>query len=111
MVKCWPPELECSIRINEKLVEQETADEVVSRIDKLQPESQRLWGRMDVAQMMAHFHNDGYSLGKAESAAYVYIERKCAGFSNLILPPIPPALPKARRDGCGPIPRDCSPVS
>jgi hypothetical protein len=29
-------------------------DEVVSRIDTLQPASQRQWGKMDVAQMMAH---------------------------------------------------------
>src|SRR5215813_10943136 len=36
------------------LFEQETVIEVVSRIDKLQPTSQREWGKMDVAQMMAH---------------------------------------------------------
>src|SRR5262245_8404867 len=36
------------------LFEQETFDEVISRIDKLQPTSQRHWGKMDVAQMMAH---------------------------------------------------------
>jgi hypothetical protein len=36
------------------LFERETLDEVVSRIDKLQPASQRLWGKMDAAQMMAH---------------------------------------------------------
>ena len=36
------------------LFEQETVDEVISRIDKLQPRSQRQWGKMDVAQMMAH---------------------------------------------------------
>ena len=36
------------------LFEPETVDEVVSRIDKLQPASQRRWGKMDVAQMMAH---------------------------------------------------------
>jgi len=36
------------------LFEQETTDEVLSRIDKLQPTSQRQWGKMDVAQMMAH---------------------------------------------------------
>ena len=36
------------------LFERETVDEVVSRIDKLQPASQRQWGKMDVAQMMAH---------------------------------------------------------
>ncbi|MFZ0957002.1 MAG: DUF1569 domain-containing protein [Candidatus Sulfotelmatobacter sp.] len=29
-------------------------DEVISRIDKLQPTTQHLWGKMDVAQMMAH---------------------------------------------------------
>src|SRR5882724_919251 len=36
------------------LFEQETLDEAISRIDKLQPASQRQWGKMDVAQMMAH---------------------------------------------------------
>ncbi len=36
------------------LFEQETVDEVISRINKLQPTSLRQWGKMDVAQMMAH---------------------------------------------------------
>src|SRR5512133_1269044 len=38
----------------ENLFEQETGREAISRIDKLQPTSQRQWGKMDVAQMMAH---------------------------------------------------------
>jgi hypothetical protein len=36
------------------LFERETVEEIISRIDKLQPASQRQWGKMDVAQMMAH---------------------------------------------------------
>src|SRR5215467_15047057 len=36
------------------LYEKEIVDEVLSRIDKLQPGAQRQWGKMDVAQMMAH---------------------------------------------------------
>jgi hypothetical protein len=36
------------------LFEPEAADEVLLRIDKLQPASQRQWGKMNVAQMMAH---------------------------------------------------------
>ena len=36
------------------LFERETVAEVMSRIDKLQPASPRQWGKMDVAQMMAH---------------------------------------------------------
>ena len=36
------------------LFQPEAADEVISRIDKLQPTSERQWGKMDVAQMMAH---------------------------------------------------------
>ena len=36
------------------LFEPETVDEVVSRIDKLQSNSERQWGKMDAAQMMAH---------------------------------------------------------
>lgn len=36
------------------LFQQEAVDEVISRIDKLQPATQRQWGKMDVAQMLAH---------------------------------------------------------
>ena len=36
------------------LFQKETVDEIVARIDKLQPASPRQWGKMDVAQMMAH---------------------------------------------------------
>ena len=36
------------------LFEQEAVDEVISRVDSLQAASQRHWGKMDVAQMMAH---------------------------------------------------------
>src|SRR5271165_1379609 len=36
------------------LFEQDTVDEVISRIDNLQPAAVRQWGKMDVAQMMAH---------------------------------------------------------
>ncbi len=36
------------------LFETEAVDEVISRIDALQPSAQRQWGKMDVSQMMAH---------------------------------------------------------
>lgn len=36
------------------LFEQETAREVLARVDRLRPESRPEWGKMDVAQMMAH---------------------------------------------------------
>jgi uncharacterized protein DUF1569 len=36
------------------LYERETVDEIICRIDKLQPTAQRQWGKMDVAQMLAH---------------------------------------------------------
>ena len=36
------------------LFEPEAAREVMSRIEQLKPTSQRQWGKMDVAQMMAH---------------------------------------------------------
>ncbi len=36
------------------LFEQEAIDEVIGRIDSLRPATQRQWGKMDVAQMMAH---------------------------------------------------------
>lgn len=29
-------------------------EEILSRVERLTPDSQRLWGKMDVAQMMAH---------------------------------------------------------
>jgi Protein of unknown function (DUF1569) len=37
------------------LFEQSTGDEVTARIEQLSPGSQRQWGKMEVAQMMAHF--------------------------------------------------------
>jgi len=36
------------------LYEKNALTEITDRINKLTPESQRLWGKMDVAQMMAH---------------------------------------------------------
>jgi len=36
------------------LFESDTVDEVLSRIDRLQPASPRQWGKMDSAQMLAH---------------------------------------------------------
>ena len=36
------------------LFEQEAIDEVIGRIDSLRPATQRQWGKMDVAQMLAH---------------------------------------------------------
>jgi hypothetical protein len=36
------------------LFRREDIEELISRIDQLEPRSQRLWGKMDVAQMMAH---------------------------------------------------------
>ena len=38
----------------QNLFQTEAVDEILGRIDKLLPESQRLWGKMDVSQMMAH---------------------------------------------------------
>ncbi len=38
----------------QNLFQPEAAAEVIARIDKLQPTSQCQWGKMDVAQMMAH---------------------------------------------------------
>ena len=36
------------------LFERETVNEILSRIDKLQPTSAAQWGKMNVAQMLAH---------------------------------------------------------
>jgi hypothetical protein len=38
----------------QNLFQHEAVDDVISRIDTLQPTTQHLWGKMDVAQMMAH---------------------------------------------------------
>ncbi|MGB9071349.1 MAG: DUF1569 domain-containing protein [Terriglobales bacterium] len=38
----------------QNLFQEAAVGEVISRLDKLQPASQRQWGKMDVAQMMAH---------------------------------------------------------
>jgi hypothetical protein len=38
----------------QNLFQPEAAAEVIARIDKLQPTTQHQWGKMDVAQMMAH---------------------------------------------------------
>jgi len=42
-----------SIRVK-NLFQADAVDDVFSRIDKLQPTTQHQWGKMDVAQMMAH---------------------------------------------------------
>ena len=36
------------------LFQPDAVDEVIARVDKLQPTTQHLWGKMDVAQMLAH---------------------------------------------------------
>ena len=36
------------------LFQPDAVDDLISRIDKLQPTAQRQWGKMDVSQMMAH---------------------------------------------------------
>jgi len=36
------------------LFEPSSVQEVMTRIEQLTPDSQRQWGKMDVAQMMAH---------------------------------------------------------
>jgi hypothetical protein len=36
------------------LFQKDATDEVISRLDSLQPASPRQWGKMDAAQMMAH---------------------------------------------------------
>jgi hypothetical protein len=38
----------------DNLFQPNAVDTLISRIDQLQPSSQRQWGKMDVAQMMAH---------------------------------------------------------
>lgn len=38
------------------LFQQEAYNEIIQRVEKLTPSSQRQWGKMDVAQMLAHCH-------------------------------------------------------
>lgn len=38
----------------ENLYQKQTYDSVIDRLNKLTPSSQRLWGKMEVAQMLAH---------------------------------------------------------
>jgi uncharacterized protein DUF1569 len=40
--------------IMKNLFERDALDEVISRVNALKPETPRQWGKMDVAQMMAH---------------------------------------------------------
>jgi hypothetical protein len=55
------------------LFQPEAVDEVISRVDTLQPATQRLWGKMDVAQMMAHCSAAlDMAAGPAQSAAHVH---------------------------------------
>lgn len=39
------------------LYNQNDTNEILQRLNKLQPATQRQWGKMDVAQMMAHCHH------------------------------------------------------
>lgn len=55
------------------LFEPETVGEVIVRIDALRPATQRQWGKMDVAQMMAHCSAAlDMAAGPAQSAAHVH---------------------------------------
>lgn len=39
---------------SKNIIEESTFNEVLSRLNKLTPQTQRLWGKMDVAQMLVH---------------------------------------------------------
>jgi hypothetical protein len=41
-------------RLNKNLFEPESIAEIMERIDNLRPDTQRQWGKMDAAQMLAH---------------------------------------------------------
>lgn len=43
------------------IFDQETVNEILARVDKLTPESTPLWGKMKVAQMLAH-NNVGFDI-------------------------------------------------
>lgn len=55
-----------------------TTERVIARVEKLTPDSQPLWGKMNVAQMLAH-------LNVAYEMAYDLIEVKNNAFTKLML--------------------------
>ncbi len=55
VLSCYDFERErCEVAAMRTLFEKEAVDEICGRIDKLQPAVQKQWGKMNVAQMMAH---------------------------------------------------------
>ena len=54
------------------LFEQETVDEVITRLDELQPTSQRQWEDGGGADDGALLHNNGHRVRTAQSTAYLY---------------------------------------
>jgi len=65
------------------LFEKATVEEIISRIDALQPTSRRQWGKMDVAQMMAHC-----SAAMDMATGRLNLKRRLAGhlFGRIIKP-------------------------
>jgi hypothetical protein len=66
------------------LFERGTVDEVLARIDKLQPGSQRQWGKMEVAQMMAHCSGTMDMASGRTNIPRVLIGRLIGGFMKPI---------------------------
>ncbi len=54
MIICNGGDLPLNIHIMNNLFQSKALEEIYDRIDQLSPSSQRNWGKMNVAQMMAH---------------------------------------------------------
>ena len=50
----FDPAAESEVILMKNLFQPDAVDELISRVDQLQPTAQRQWGKMDAAQMMAH---------------------------------------------------------
>lgn len=81
------------------LLDPAVKQDIISRINKLTPEAQRQWGKMDVAQMLAHVQMPlGVGIG-AHKLSRSFIGRVLGGFIKPILyndKPFKRGLPTAR---------------
>lgn len=67
------------------LFENAVKQEIINRINKLTPQSQRLWGKMDVAQMLAHCQMPlGVAVGRHKLKGSFFIRIIGPMFKNLL---------------------------
>src|SRR5271165_5207184 len=80
-----PAQDELRRKAMKNLFEQDTVDEVISRIDNLQPAAVRQWGKMDVAQMMAHCSSTMDMASGSLNPPRIFIGRLIGPFFKSIL--------------------------